>query len=114
MENTFLPSHSGVYHLTSVKQYSPSVRMILYKYSVYNLFSSAGIRQEALAVLVQNTPAMAFWEKRGYSRGARYLDNEGDDVYAYLLSRPFAYLEEDALVTCTRISLREGSMAKGS
>jgi RimJ/RimL family protein N-acetyltransferase len=73
-----------------------------------HLFSSAGIRQIALAVLVQNTPAMAFWEKRGYARGGRYLDNEGDDVYAYLLSRPFASLEEDALVTSPRISLREG------
>ena len=48
-----------------------------------HLFSSAGIRQIALAVLVENTPAMAFWEKRGYVRGERYLDSEGDDVYAY-------------------------------
>lgn len=53
-----------------------------------HLFSPAGIRQIALAVLVQNTPAIAFWEKRGYARGERYLDDEGDDVYAYLLSRP--------------------------
>jgi RimJ/RimL family protein N-acetyltransferase len=30
-----------------------------------HLFSSAGIRQIALTVLVQNTPALAFWEKRG-------------------------------------------------
>ncbi len=51
-----------------------------------HLFSSPEIRQIALAVLIQNTPAMAFWEKRGYVRGGRYLDNEGDDVYAYLLS----------------------------
>jgi RimJ/RimL family protein N-acetyltransferase len=53
-----------------------------------HLFSSPGIRQIALAVLVQNTPAMAFWEKRGYVRGGRYLDNEGDDVYTYVLPRP--------------------------
>lgn len=53
-----------------------------------HLFSSPGIRQIALAVLVQNTPAMAFWEKRGYVRGGRYLDNEGDEVYAYVLPRP--------------------------
>jgi RimJ/RimL family protein N-acetyltransferase len=53
-----------------------------------HLFSSAGIRQITLAVLVQNTPAMAFWEKRGYVRGGRYLDNEGDDVYTYVLPRP--------------------------
>jgi RimJ/RimL family protein N-acetyltransferase len=53
-----------------------------------HLFSSAEIRQIGLAVLIQNTPAMAFWEKRGYVRGVRYLDNEGDDVYAYLLPRP--------------------------
>jgi RimJ/RimL family protein N-acetyltransferase len=52
-----------------------------------HLFSCAGIRQIALAVLVQNAPAIAFWEKRGYARGVRYLDNEGDDVYAYLLFR---------------------------
>jgi len=53
-----------------------------------HLFSSPGIRQIALAVLLQNTPAMAFWEKRGYVRGGRYLDNEGDEVYAYVLPRP--------------------------
>jgi len=53
-----------------------------------HLFSCAGIRQIALVVLVQNTSAMAFWEKRGYVRGGRYLDNEGDDVYAYVLPRP--------------------------
>jgi RimJ/RimL family protein N-acetyltransferase len=53
-----------------------------------HLFSSAQIRQIGLAVLIQNTPAMAFWEKRGYVRGVCYLDNEGDDVYAYLLPRP--------------------------
>ncbi len=52
------------------------------------LFSSAEMRQIGLAVLIQNTPAMAFWEKRGYVRGARYMDNEGDDVYAYHLPRP--------------------------
>jgi RimJ/RimL family protein N-acetyltransferase len=53
-----------------------------------HLFSSPEIRQIEIAVMVQNTPAIAFWEKRGYVRGIRYLDNEGDDVYAYLLSRP--------------------------
>ena len=53
-----------------------------------HLFSSPEIRQIALAVMIQNTPAIAFWEKRGYVRGVRYLDNEGDDVYAYLLSHP--------------------------
>ena len=53
-----------------------------------HFFSSPEIRQIALAVMIQNTPAIAFWEKRGYARGVRYLDNEGDDVYAYLLSRP--------------------------
>ncbi|HEU0001790.1 MAG TPA: GNAT family N-acetyltransferase [Ktedonobacteraceae bacterium] len=53
-----------------------------------HLFSSPEIRQIALAVMVHNIPAMAFWEKRGYARGERYLDDEGDDVYAYLLSRP--------------------------
>jgi ribosomal protein S18 acetylase RimI-like enzyme len=53
-----------------------------------HLFSSPEIRQIALAVMIQNTLAIAFWEKRGYVRGVRYLDNEGDDVYAYLLCRP--------------------------
>lgn len=53
-----------------------------------HLLSDTEIRQIALAVLLQNVPAMAFWEKRGYVRGERYLDQEGDDVYAYLLSRP--------------------------
>ena len=56
------------------------------------LFSSPKIRQIALAVMVQNTPAITFWEKRGYGRGVRYLDNEGDDVYAYLLARPASSL----------------------
>ena len=52
-----------------------------------HLFSSPEIRHIALAVMVQNIPAIAFWEKRGYVRGVRYLDNEDDDVYAYLISR---------------------------
>jgi len=55
-----------------------------------HLFSSPAIRQIELAVMVQNSPAIAFWEKRGYVRGVRYLDNEGDDVYAYLLPRSTA------------------------
>ena len=51
------------------------------------LFSFVQIKQIGLAVLIQNSPALAFWEKRGYVQGVRYVDNEGDDVYAYLLSR---------------------------
>jgi RimJ/RimL family protein N-acetyltransferase len=53
-----------------------------------HFFSSARIGQIMLAVLVQNTPAMAFWEKRGYRRGGHYRDNDDDDVYGYLLPRP--------------------------
>lgn len=52
-----------------------------------HLFSDAEIRQIELAVMVQNTPAMMFWENRGYVRGERYIDNEGDDVYGYVLTR---------------------------
>jgi RimJ/RimL family protein N-acetyltransferase len=63
-----------------------------------HLFSCPEIRQIALAVLVQNIPAMAFWEKRGYVRGGRYLDHEGDDVYAYALSHPFASVEQECML----------------
>ena len=74
-----------------------------------HLFSSAEIRQIALAVIVQNTPAMAFWEKRGYARAGRYLDNEGDDVYAYLLSRPtFTARNRTLSGTSCRHSIQDG------
>ncbi len=56
------------------------------------LFSSSEVRQIKLSILVQNAPALAFWEKRGYERGERYLDSDGDDVYAYLLHRSRADL----------------------
>ena len=50
-----------------------------------HLFSYPQITQIGLGVLVQNAPAMAFWEKRGYVRGERRRDTEGDDVYEYHL-----------------------------
>ena len=50
-----------------------------------NFFSAPEINQIGLAVLVENTPALAFWEKRGYVRGKRTLDQHGSDVYEYSL-----------------------------
>ena len=45
------------------------------------------ITQIGLAVLVKNTPALAFWEKRGYVRGKHTRDQHGNDVYEYYLTR---------------------------
>ena len=50
-------------------------------------FSYSHVTQIGLATLVQNTPAMAFWEKRGYVRGKRCHDTQGHDVYEYHLFR---------------------------
>ena len=52
-----------------------------------HLFSSSRVTQIGLAVLVQNTPAMDFWEKRGYVKGKRCCDTQGHDVYEYHLFR---------------------------
>jgi len=51
-----------------------------------HFFSSPEITQIGLAVLVKNTPALAFWEKRGYIRGKRMNDQHGSDVYEYHLT----------------------------
>lgn len=53
-----------------------------------HLFSSPHITQVGLAVLVQNGPALAFWEKRGYVRGERSRDTQNHDVYKLHLPRP--------------------------
>lgn len=50
-----------------------------------HLFAHPHITQIGLAVLVQNTPAQTFWEKRGYVRGKRCNDTQGHDVYEYHL-----------------------------
>ena len=52
-----------------------------------HFFSSPDITQIGLAVLVKNTPALAFWEKRGYIRGKHTHDQHGSDVYEYYLAR---------------------------
>ncbi len=51
------------------------------------LFSLSGIKKIGLAVLVQNAPALAFWEKRGYLRDEPVKDNHGNEVYRYHLAR---------------------------
>lgn len=49
------------------------------------LLSLPGIKQVGLAVLLQNMPALDFWEKRGYIRGEAVKDNHGNEVYRYYL-----------------------------
>jgi len=53
-----------------------------------HLFARAAVRRIALVVLVANTPSQAFWERRGYVRGERYEDGDGDEVYEYAFARP--------------------------
>ncbi len=52
-----------------------------------HLFSYSHVTQIGLAVLRQNTSAMAFWEKRGYVRGKRCYDTQDHEVYEYHLFR---------------------------
>lgn len=52
------------------------------------LFSSPGVTEIGLGVLIQNTPAQAFWENCGYVRNAHHRDTHGNDCYIYRLSRP--------------------------
>ncbi len=63
--------------------YGSEAATLLEKY----FFSSPDITQIGLAVLVKNTPALAFWEKRGYVRGKHTRDQHGSDVYEYSLKR---------------------------
>ena len=51
-----------------------------------HFFASPEVTQIGLAVLVKNTPALAFWEKRGCIRGKRTHDQHGNDVYEYHLA----------------------------
>lgn len=89
-ETAFLPSpQSGwiglliIRHEFQGRGYGPEAAKLLEDH----LFSYAGVREVGLAVLVQNAPALRFWEKRGYIRGLRCIDNDGHDVYQYRLSR---------------------------
>ena len=50
-------------------------------------FSSPTVTEIGLAVLAQNKPAQAFWEKRGYRRIAQRADTHGNDCYEYRLLR---------------------------
>ncbi|EFH80486.1 GNAT family N-acetyltransferase [Ktedonobacter racemifer] len=52
------------------------------------LFSSSEVTELGLGVLVQNTPAQAFWESCGYVRNARHRDTHGNDCYVYRLPHP--------------------------
>lgn len=49
------------------------------------LLSLPEIKRVGLAVLLQNTPALAFWEKRGYIRDEQKKDTQGNEVYKYHL-----------------------------
>ena len=51
------------------------------------LFSSPEVTELGLGILVQNTPAQAFWEKRGYVRIAQRSNTHGNDCYVYRLPR---------------------------
>jgi len=51
------------------------------------LFSFPEVTELGLGVLVQNTPAQAFWEKRGYVHIAQRSNTHGNDCYVDRLPR---------------------------
>jgi ubiquinone/menaquinone biosynthesis C-methylase UbiE len=53
-----------------------------------HLFDQPGVRRIGLGVLVQNAPALAFWEGRGYQRGLLRRDNHGNEVYTLWRDKP--------------------------
>ncbi|GHO77607.1 hypothetical protein KSD_53780 [Ktedonobacter sp. SOSP1-85] len=55
-----------------------------------HLFSSPEVTEIGLGVLVQNTPAQAFWKSCGYVRNARHRDAHGNDCYMYRFLRTTA------------------------
>lgn len=55
------------------------------------LFSSPEVTEIGLLVLIQNTPAQAFWENRGYVRNAHHRDTHGNDCYMYCFPRIGAF-----------------------
>ena len=61
------------------KGYGSEVVTLLEKH----LFSYPETTHMGLAVLVKNTPALTFWEKRGYVRGKHTNDQHGNDIYEY-------------------------------
>ncbi len=50
------------------------------------LLSLPDVKKIGLAVLQQNAPALAFWEKRGYMRGQAVKDTHGNEVYRFHLT----------------------------
>lgn len=52
------------------------------------LFGQPGIVHIGLGVLTQNTPALAFWEGRGYRRGLKRRDNHDNEIYTLRLDHP--------------------------
>jgi RimJ/RimL family protein N-acetyltransferase len=54
------------------------------------IFSSPEVTELGLGVLIQNTPAQAFWESCGYVRNARHRDTHGNDCYMYRFPRTTA------------------------
>ncbi|GAC1391752.1 MAG: hypothetical protein NVSMB38_13130 [Ktedonobacteraceae bacterium] len=87
-ETALLASHTAWIALLIIRQefqgrgYGAEAATLLENH----LHSYPNIAQVGLAVLVQNAPAQAFWEKRGYVRGKRCIDTQGHDVYEYHLS----------------------------
>ncbi|MBA3825243.1 MAG: GNAT family N-acetyltransferase, partial [Ktedonobacterales bacterium] len=46
-----------------------------------HLFAQPGITRIGMGVLTHNTPALAFWEGRGYTRGLHRRDQHGHDIF---------------------------------
>jgi len=93
-ETAMLPSPSGAWIALLLIQhefqgcgYGSEAASLLEDY----LFSSPEISRVGLAVLVKNAPALTFWKKRGYVQDSHVLDNHGNDVYVFFLSRLVSY-----------------------
>lgn len=55
-----------------------------------HFFAQPEVERIGLAVIAANAPALAFWERRGYTRGLRRRDSLGHEVIALRLERPGA------------------------
>ena len=74
-----------------------------------HLFAQPGVTRIGLGVLVVNTPALAFWEGRGFHRGLTRRDNHGNEVFTMRLDRPGS----DANDHAARIRQQFGATAAG-
>ncbi len=89
-ETTLLhPPHGGYIALLLIHRdfqrrgYGSEAASLLEDY----FFSSPEVTHIGLGVLVANTPAQVFWEKRGYVRGKQTHDQHGNATYEYRLAR---------------------------